>query len=238
MPMTYSPYSNASSSEQLIAGHLPLVRKIAWHVHGRLPKSIDVEDLIQIGMVALVEASQNYEDRGFGFATYASMRIRGSLIDHVRKTINICRSAMSFQKTIRLATKNLEQKFGRIPTEPELAEAIGLDIQTFREQFDRSQNVSVESIEEVYSDHSMWFADEEGGAQDALESKQLKKALAECIGQLKERDAMVLQLYFVEEMNLDEIGQTLNVSAGRVCQIKKEATDKLRRLLTQRNISP
>ena len=229
--LTYNRQAGTPSPEELTTQHIPLVRKIAWHVHGRMSKSVELEDLIQIGMVALVEAAQNYEDRGFGFSTYASMRIRGGMIDHIRKVSNICRSAMALQKQVKIADASLSQKLGRQPTELELAEEVGMDIETFRERFDRAQNVSIESMEEVYSDHNMWFADFEEKADEALERKQMKALLAQCIGKLKEREAMVLQLYFVEEMNLDEIGLTLDVSAGRVCQIKKSAMDKLRQML-------
>ena len=93
--------------------------------------------------------------------------------------------------------------------------------------------VQEQSIEEVYSDQSMWFADVEDRADDVLERESLKKALAACIGKLPEREGIVLQLYFVEEMNLDEIGATLDVGAARVCQIKKAALDKLRGMLTE-----
>jgi len=229
--LTYNRHLVAPSPEDLTNQHIPLVRKIAWHVHARMSKSVEIDDLIQIGMVALVEAAQNYEDRGFGFATYASMRIRGGMIDHIRKISNLCRSAMALQKQVRKAAKDISQKTGREPTEQELSDALGMDIAMFRERFDRAQNISIESMDEVYSDHNMWFADVEDKADDVLERKQMKQVLAACIGKLKEREALVLQLYFVEELNLDEIGMTMDISAGRVCQIKKSATDKLRKML-------
>ncbi|MEO0441189.1 MAG: FliA/WhiG family RNA polymerase sigma factor [Pseudomonadota bacterium] len=229
--LTYNRNPGEAGPEDLTKRHIPLVRKIAWHVHGRMSKSVELEDLIQIGMVALVEAAQNYEDRGYGFATYASMRIRGAMIDHIRKISNICRSAMALQKQVKAAEHQLSQELGRAPSEIEIAAALNMDIETFREQYDKAQNIAIDSMDEVYSDHNMWFADVEEKADDALERKQMKEVLARCIGKLKEREAMVLQLYFVEEMNLDEIGLTMDISAGRVCQIKKSATDKLRQML-------
>ena len=98
----------------------------------------------------------------------------------------------------------------------------------YREMVDDSQAVHQESIEEVYSDHSMWFADVEERAEEAIDRSRLKGALAEAIRGLPEREATILQLYFVEEMNLEEIGETLGVGAARVCQIKKAALDKVR----------
>ncbi|MEM8918300.1 MAG: FliA/WhiG family RNA polymerase sigma factor [Pseudomonadota bacterium] len=229
--LTYNRNPGEAGPEDLTKRHIPLVRKIAWHVHGRMSKSVELEDLIQIGMVALVEAAQNYEDRGYGFATYASMRIRGAMIDHIRKISNICRSAMALQKQVKAAEHKLSQELGRAPSEIEIAATLNMDIETFREQYDRAQNIAIDSMDEVYSDHNMWFADVEEKADDVLERKQMKEVLAQCIGKLKEREALVLQLYFVEEMNLDEIGLTMDISAGRVCQIKKSATDKLRQML-------
>ena len=147
-------------------------------------------------MVALVEAAQNYEDRGYGFATYASMRIRGSMIDHIRKISNICRSAMALQKQVKAAEHQLSQELGRAPSEIEIAAALNMDIETFREQYDRAQNIAIDSMDEVYSDHNMWFADVEDKADDVLERKQMKEVLAQCIGKLKEREAMVLAALF------------------------------------------
>ena len=216
---------------QLARAHMPLVRKIAWHVHGRVSSAIDIEDLVQIGMVALVEAANGYEDRGHAFATYASMRIRGHMIDHLRRHATLCRSAMAKRKELGKQTAILEAQLGRAPTEAELAIALGLSPSEFRELADSTQAVRQESLDEVYSDQSMWFADVEERADDALEREQLGRMLAEHIASLPEREAMVLQLYFVEEMNLDEIGQVLNVGAARICQIKKAALDKLRKAL-------
>lgn len=217
--------------EALVRGHMALVRKIAWHVHGRVASAIDVEDLIQIGMVALVEAANAFEDRGHAFATYATVRIRGAMIDHLRRQAAICRSAMVRRRELSAVRKTLEGRLGRAPDDAEMAAAMGLDAAGYRALVDDSQAVHQESLDEVYSDHSIWFADLEDGADAALERDQLKGAIAAAIGTLPEREAMVLQLYFVEEMNLEEIGATLNVGAARICQIKKAALDKVRKEL-------
>ena len=216
------------SPDALVRAHMALVRKIAWHVHGRVASAIDIEDLVQIGMVALVEAANGFEDRGHAFATYATMRIRGAMIDHLRRHATICRSAMARRREMAAVRRRLETRFGRSATEAEMAEEMGLDAADYRAQVDDSRTVHQESIDEVYSDHSMWFADLGEGADETLERDQLKEAVAEAIRTLPQRDAMVLQLYFVEEMNLEEIGQTLGVGAARICQIKKAALDRVR----------
>ena len=220
-----------SPADILVRDHMPLVRKVAWHVHGRVSSAIEVEDLIQTGMVALIEAARTYEDRGHAFATYASMRIRGSMIDALRKGASQCRSAMAKRRAITVARTKFEQAEGRAPSDTEMAAALGLDLATYLTDAESAQGVRHESIDELYSDHSMWFADLEDRADDVLERAQLQGVIAEAIRTLPEREAMVLQLYFVEEMNLDEIGATLNVGAARVCQIKKSALDKLRATL-------
>ncbi len=226
--ITYARRPARQTPETLVRGAMPLVRKIAWHVHGRVSSAIEVEDLIQIGMVALVEAASGYEDRGHAFATYATLRIRGAMIDHLRRHATICRAAMVKRRELGAVRQKLEARFGRAPSEAEMAAALQLDAAGYRVLVDECQAVQHESIDDVYSDQSMWFADVEDRADESLERDALKAAIAGGIRQLPEREAMVLQLYFVEELNLEEIGQTLGVGAARICQIKKAALDKLR----------
>ena len=219
--------------EVLVRTHMQLVRRIAWHVHARVASAIDVEDLAQIGMVALVEAANSFEDRGHAFATYATLRIRGAMIDHLRRHATICRAAIQRRRELTQVRARLESRLGRGASEAEMAEEMDLSAADYREMVDDSQAVHQESIDEVYSDHNMWFADVEERADEALEREGLKAAIAGAIGSLPERDALVLQLYFVEELNLEEIGQALDIGAARVCQIKKAALDKLREKLRE-----
>ncbi len=217
--------------EALVRTHMPLVRRIAWHVHGRVASAVDVEDLAQIGMVALVEAANCFEDRGHAFATYATLRIRGAMIDHLRRHATICRAAIQRRRELARTRARLEGRLGRAATEAEMAEEMGLPAADYRAMVDDSQAVHQESIDEVYSDHSMWFADIEERADDAIDRERLQGAIAAAISTLPEREAMVLQLYFVEEMNLEEIGQTLGVGPARICQIKKAGLDRVRAAL-------
>jgi RNA polymerase sigma factor FliA len=219
--------------EALVRAHMPLVRRIAWHVHARVASAIDVEDLAQIGMVALVESANSFEDRGHAFATYATLRIRGAMIDHLRRHATICRSAIQRRRELAKTRAALESRLGRGATESEMAVEMGLAPADYRMMVDDSQAVQQDSIDEVYSDHSMWFADVEERADDAIDRERLQAAIAETIGTLPEREATVLQLYFVEEMNLEEIGQTLGVGAARICQIKKAALDRVRAALRE-----
>jgi RNA polymerase sigma factor for flagellar operon FliA len=231
-PMIYQKIPAKKSPEALARAHMPLVRKIAWHVHGRVSTAIDVEDLIQIGMIALVESANGFEDRGHAFASYASVRIRGAMIDHLRRQATICRSAMARRREFAKVRTQLENRLGREASEAEMAAEMGIDPADFRKLVDDMQSVQQESIDDVYSEHSLWFADVEERADQALEREELQGALAGAIGKLPEREAMVLQLYFIEEMNLEEIGLTLGIGAARVCQIKKAALDRVRNELS------
>ncbi len=229
-PALYAPARLAKTDpERLISSHLPLVRKIAWHVHARVSSAIDIEDLVQIGMISLIEAARAFEDRGHAaFATYATVRIRGAMIDQLRKGATLVRSAMRRRREWGAVRSALEGILGRAATDEEMAEKLEITVAAYREGMASTHAAQTESIDDVYSDHSDWFADDRPDAHDQLEMKKRQSAIAGAVAQLPEREAMVLQLYFVEELNLEEIGQVLGVGAARVCQIKKAALGKLR----------
>ena len=226
----YAPARLARTDpERLVQSHLGLVRKIAWHVHARVSTAIEVEDLIQIGMVALIEAARGFEDRGHAaFATYATVRVRGSMIDQLRKSATLVRSAIRRRREFGAARASLEGLLGRPASDEEMAGRLELTVETYRTLAAATHAARYESIDDVYSDHSEWFADDAPDAFEVLARGDLKRAVAAAIGALPEREALVLQLYYVEEMNLEEIGQTLDVGSARVCQIKKSALEKLR----------
>ncbi len=229
----YTPAALARSDPaRLVQNHLGLVRKLAWHTHARVSTALDIEELVQIGMIALIEAARTFEDRGqAAFATYATVRVRGSMIDALRKQATMCRSALRRRRELNAARDILSGQLGRAPTEIELAAHFEVPVAEIQEAVSATQGVRYESIDEVYSDHSIWFADNEPDAFERLQSSEMRLALVKAIRELPEREATVLQLYFVEELNLEEIGQTLGVGAARVCQIKKAALEKVRKLL-------
>lgn len=229
-PALYAPAALARTDpERLVASHVGLVRRIAWHVHARVSTAIDIEDLVQIGLVALVEAARAFEDRGHAaFATYASVRVRGAMIDQLRKGATLVRSAMRRRREWNLVRQSLESELGRAATDTDMALRLGLSLEAYREALAQTEAARTESLDDVYSDHSDWFADQGPDAHDQLESRSRAKAIAAAIATLPPREAQVLQLYFVEECNLEEIGQVLGVGAARICQIKKAALAKLR----------
>jgi RNA polymerase sigma factor for flagellar operon FliA len=223
--------TETANPKRLIEAHSALVRRIAWHVHSRMSTAIEVEDLIQIGLIALVEAAQNFEDRGLAFAPYAKMRIRGAMVDALRRDARMGRAGMANRRYLAGIRAKLEQEYLRPPSDAEMAGATGLEPSAYYAMSASTVPVGQESIDDSYSDHDMWFADLSDAADTALEKAQLREALVANLGKLSEREAMILQLYFVEELNLDEIGETLGVGAARVCQIKKAALDKMRGMM-------
>ena len=229
--LTYTRNAGEIDPEALIAAHGSLVRKIAWHVHSRMSSAIELEDLIQIGLVALVSASRTFEDRGVGFVPYATTRIRGSMIDELRRSARLARAGMAQRRQLAATRDRLEQTLGRHATDSEMADALGLEPTAYHAMVANSRAAELESIDEAYTDTEIWFADMRENAQDSLEQAELQSALAKAIGNLSEREALVLQLYFTEELNLDEIGEILDVGAARICQIKKAALTKLREML-------
>ena len=218
---------------QLIEAHSGLVRRIAWHVHSRMSSAIEVEDLIQIGLIALVEAAQNFEDRGIAFAPYAATRIRGNMVDALRRDARMGRAGMANRRYLAGIRARLEQEYMRSPSDAEMAGATGLEPSAYYAMQASTQPVGQESIEDSYSDHDMWFADVSDSADTMMEKAQLRDALVENLSKLSEREALILQLYFVEELNLDEIGETLGVGAARICQIKKAALEKMKMMMAE-----
>ena len=226
----YAPTPTANPA-RLIEAHSALVRRIAWHVHSRMSSAIEVEDLIQIGLVALVEAAKNFEDRGIAFAPYAATRIRGNMVDALRRDARMGRAGMANRRYLAGIRARLEQEYMRKPSDAEMAGATGLEPAAYHAMAASTQPLGQESIEDSYSDHDMWFADVSDAADTMLEKAQLRDALIANLSKLSEREALILQLYFVEELNLDEIGETLGVGAARVCQIKKAALDKMKMMM-------
>ncbi len=232
---THSAVENAKTLECLIRQNAGLVTKIAWQVYRRVSSAIDVDDLIQMGMIALIEAARDYEDRGYAFSTYASLRVRGSMIDGLRRQSLQCRSAMVKRRMIERARSRFEHCEGRAPSDSDLAEALNMDLSAFRIDASACQPPRHEPIDALYSDRSLAFADQAEAADVLLDRSRTRDAVAAAIRTLPEREAQVLQMYFVEERALEDIGMELGIGAPRVCQIKKAALDRLRGMLQGRD---
>ena len=232
-PLTYAP-TPKRDVEALVKRHLPLVRRIAWHVHGSMSTIVDVEDLVQIGLVALVEAVSVPHEQGGGFAAYLSTRLRGAMIDELRRQATTTRGAMRRRRQYHDAIAHLTTATGQAPGEAMLATHLGVTVDKLRTDYATAEAIRFDSIDEVYADDLPWFADDTPDAFEQLADSDLREALIDAIGALPEREAQVIQLYHVEELNLEEIGLVLGVGAARVCQIKAAAHAKLKKALARR----
>ncbi len=228
---TARPHGYGGSAETLVQEYAPLVRKIAWQVFSKVSRTSDLDDLIQVGLIALIEASHQYEERGFAFSTYATTRIRGAMIDQLRREADVGRSAMIAARRMQAARKTLEQQLMRTPTASEMAEAMDMSAEDYFALERNATHGRSTSLDELMDGGAFLLADERLGADDLCERDDVLGALRQCIERLSEREQLVLQLYFFEELNLQEIGLTLDVSAARVCQIKRDAMAKVDRMM-------
>jgi len=233
MIQDYSQFSAARAYRgevtDRVARFMPMVRKLAWHLAGSAGPSLDVEDLMQAGLVALTECAQRHEGPSEdGFAAYAKLRVRGAMVDLLRSTSPEVRGAREKRRRIERAELEVRSRLGRAPRLAETAFEMGLSVAELEKMRTDSAAVHLDSIEECYSDSSSRFADSEDTAESALLQFEERTRLVEEIAALPERLQLVVQLYFVEELNLAEIAEVLGVSIPRVHQLKAAALDKLR----------
>ena len=216
----------------LIENNMGLVRKIAWHMHGRVKSAVEIEDLIQIGMYGLVTAAQNYVVKeGVSFASYAGIRIRGEIVDHLRRNSNLCRTTIQMQQKYNASFEKLSRQFQREPKNSEIAKDMGLEaseLDNWEQAFAANTHQSLDS---VYDEFSIWFASNDQSPEDELSDTELRENLVEALKTLPEREAMLVQLYYVEELNVYEIAEVLEITTGRVSQIKKSAISRLREFI-------
>ena len=215
--------------EDLIKNNHQLVKKIAWHLHGRVQSIIDIEDLIQIGMIGLISAAQNYTPiKNASFSSYASLRIRGEIVDYLRKNSSLCRSTIKMKKLTENAVENLNKKLGREPDSIEIAKEINIDHAKYLEWEAAFQASMIKNIDDIYDEFSYWFASKEDNPEQKINNKELKELLKKSLSLLSEKEAMLIQLYYVEELNIYEIAKILDISTGRVSQIKSSALKQIR----------
>ena len=224
--------------EGLISGHMDLVRKIAWHMHGRVGSAIEIDDLIQIGYFGLVTAAQKYSVKeGASFASYAVLRIRGAIVDHLRKSSNLCRTTIQMQQKTKMVEASLLKKLHRSPSRQEISDELGINIAEF-DEWERAFAANVHtSLDAAYDEFSMWFVSKDSSPEQKLNEADLRKSLRMSLEDLSQKEALVIQLYYVEELNVYEIAEVLDVTTGRVSQIKKSAISKLRKSMDQREKS-
>ncbi len=223
------------SPEKLVKDHMHIVRKIAWHMFGRVGRLVEIEDLLQVGYMGLIDASRRYQPKaGATFASYAAIRVRGSIVDFLRDNASVCRSTIIMQQKAKAVTAKLEQQLMRAPEKEEIAKELGIGVGELEDWENRFAAGQVKSLDELYTDQSQLFSDNMSRtAEDNIQQMQMKKLLRRALGQLPEREALLLQLYYVEELNVYEIAEVLGVTTGRVSQIKKAAVERLRKFINE-----
>ncbi|WP_412563283.1 sigma-70 family RNA polymerase sigma factor [Thalassobius sp. MITS945101] len=215
--------------DTLVKEHMPLVRKLAWHFMGRVGQFAEIDDLLQAGYLGLIDAARRYTPQeGVSFSAYAAIRVRGAIVDLLRRNSNLCRSTISMQQKARAAERTLSQRLHRAPTPEEMAAELEMSTEDYLHWEARFQANKTQSLDEVYSDHSALFEDNTVSPEDATQHQQIRGIMRQAVSELPEREALVLQLYYVEEMNIYEVAAIMGVTTGRVSQIKKAAIGRLR----------
>lgn len=224
-------------SDELIRNHAPLVKRIAHHLLARLPSSVQVDDLIQAGMIGLLEASRKYEvSKGASFETYAGIRIRGAMMDEIRKGDWVPRSVHRNARRIAEAIKIIEDREGRDAQDDEIAAELNMTLEEYFACLKDSNGGKLFSFEELNEQGELSLDHYAEGAESPVQTvvnESFKLQLVQEIDRLPEREKLVLSLYYEEELNLKEIGLVLEVSESRVSQIHAQATMRLRSRLMQ-----
>ena len=220
------------NGDELIRRHAPLVKRIAYHLSARLPSGVLLDDLIQSGMIGLLEAARRYDaSKGASFETYAGIRIRGAMMDEIRKGDWAPRSVHRNSRRIAEAIRVVENRTGRDAQDAEVAAELGVSLEEYHASLQDSASSRLFSFEELI-DNGEAVTESVGedtlSPLEGLQRRAFQQSLAEAIGALPERERLVLSLYYDEELNLKEIGEILSVSESRVSQILSQTMLRLR----------
>jgi len=221
-------------TEQFVIEYTPLVKRIAYHMMARLPASVQVDDLIQAGMIGLLDAITRYEGSyGRQFESYAAQRIRGSILDELREADWLSRGLRKKMRQIEAAVNLLEQRNGYAPSEQELADELKVPLDEYQSTLQNARGAQLIYYEDFQQDDEEPFLDRlvsntEGDPLNALLDESFRATLIAAIDHLPEREKQVMGMHYEQEMNLREIGEVLGVSESRVCQLHTQAIARLR----------
>ena len=217
---------------------MPLVKRIAYHLMARLPANVQFEDLVQNGMLGLLDALDRFEE-GFGaqFETYATQRVRGAMLDGLRENDWLPRNLRRELRRIEGAISALEHTHGRAPSERELADTLGMSLADYQKTLQDARGHQLvyfddfagEGDEDFLERH---FTDNNADPSNILEEKNVKALLVKAIERLPEREKLMMALYYEQELNLREIGEVMGVTESRVCQLHTQAIARLRSQFT------
>ena len=236
--MTVALYKSVATParDDLVTQYAPMVRRIASQLAARLPTSVDIDDLIQAGMIGLLDALSRYET-GYGaqFETFAMQRVRGAMLDELRGSDWVPRSVRKKQREIEVAIQKLENKLKRPPNESEIAQQLGVPLAEFQQSLAESRSAQLIYFDEYDhgDDNGDRFLDQNAQSAAAdplaiLRDGRFRQDLIAHIGTLPEREQQVMSMYYEHDMNLKEIGATLGVTESRICQLHSQAIARLR----------
>ena len=233
--MTYNA-RGIPDKEQLVNQCAPLVKRIAFHLMARLPASVDSDDLVQNGMIGLLDALSRFEEgMGAQFETYAVQRIRGAMLDGLRENDWLPRGLRREMRRVEAALCALEQQHGRAPVERELAGALGMSLEEYQKLLLEARGHQLVYLEDLGDDEGegegyleRHLASSHADPLESLLDQSMRTALIAAIDELPEREKMMMALYYDEELNLREIGEVMGVTESRVCQLHTQAIARLR----------
>jgi len=224
--------------DALLRQHAPLVRRIAHHLIAKLPANVELDELIQAGMIGLYDALSRYEaSQGVQLETFASRRIRGAMLDELRDGDWLSRGARKSQKDIEKALHRLEQQLGRTPFESEIATELGISLSAYQNLLTKVRGTTLVHLEDLHHSHDegegadpleRYVANEDADPMGLLRQQRLKTALTKAIESLPEREQQIMGMYYEHDMNLKEIAAVLGVTESRICQLHSQAIGRLR----------
>jgi RNA polymerase sigma factor FliA len=222
------------AKEDYVKKYAPLVKRIAYHMVAKLPSSVEVDDMIQAGMMGLIDAAGRYQDnQGARFETYAAQRIRGAMLDELRDADWVPRGVRKQMRDLEAAATKLEQRLKRPATEIELAKELGVGIEQYHGMLAEARGYQIVHYDGLDEDEDDSFLDRhvaDPGLDPlaALMEGNRREALVEAIEALPERERLLMSMYYEQELNLAEIGEVLGVTESRVCQLHSQAIARLR----------
>ncbi len=222
-------------ADTLLKQHSPLVRRLAHQMIAKLPANVELDDLIQVGMIGLADALTRFDaGQGVQFETFATQRIRGAMLDELRGGDWMSRGDRRNQRSIEAAVRKLEQTTGRAPAESEIAREMGLSLSEYQELLGKVRGTQLVYLEDMTGDDGdddyldRHVADDDANPLAQLQDRRMREALVEAIKNLPEREQFVMSMYYEQDMNLKEIAAVLKVTESRICQLHSQSIARLR----------